>query len=87
MFTVLKDIYVNICLKYTGETQSHTVVLNMINCANEDRQESMSFINKIPRGVSQTYVTGYRAYLSNKKGKTFLFSSSLYILTHSDTLE
>lgn len=86
-FIVLKDTYVNTCLKYTGETQSHTVVLYMIYCTNEDKQESISFINKILRGVSQMYVR-YKTCPSNKKKeKAFLFSSSLYILTHSDTLE
>lgn len=49
---MLKDPYVNTCLKYTGETQNHIIILFVIHCANEDRQESMPFIDKIPRGVS-----------------------------------
>lgn len=65
-FIVLKDMYVNTCLKYIEDAQSHTIILYVIHCANEDGQESITFVNKIPRDVSQIYVKWYKACLSNK---------------------
>lgn len=65
-FIVLKDMYVNTCLKYIEDAQSCTIILYIIHCANEDRQESITFVNKILRDVSQMYVKWYKACLSNK---------------------